>query len=593
MAAGKNSNGVIFMESMRKYKINLKNDVKDIRKDKIRHGGINGKGDKISFTNYYMELNGEPFFGICGEFHYSRYDCRYWEEEILKMKMCGINIVATYVIWIHHEEEQGIFDWEGNKNLRHFIELCHKHGMYVIIRIGPFAHGEVRNGGIPDWLFGRPFELRSNDEEYLYFVKRFYGEISKQIKGLLYKDGGCVIGTQLENEYMHSGAPAEITTGLSYDWITAGRDGVQHMLKLKELAVAAGIETPLYTCTGWGGSPTPTEEMLPLYGGYAFWPWIFTGDDESRPKKHPATKGYIYRDYHNNESAGFDGFNPTYEPESCPYACCEMGGGMFNSYKYRFILPPESVEAMSNIKVASGCNFIGYYMFHGGSNPHGKRTPYLNEYVTPKISYDFQAALGEYGQVRDHYRMLKRLHYFYTGFEKELCRQKTVLPYDTGDMDPHDVKTLRYAARVRNGSGFIFINNYQDHVETIEQKDVSILLRLAREDIRIPQNGGLSLAKDCSCILPFNVNLDGVLLKYACAQLITKIECDGHQYYVFYTPKGMKGEYCFDTSSLKHVEIDNGHSTTTENTALVYTAENCMSHIQLITKKIKRFISVH
>ncbi len=33
------------------------------------------------------------------------------------------------------------------------IELCGKHNMYAIIRIGPFCHGEVRNGGMPDWLY--------------------------------------------------------------------------------------------------------------------------------------------------------------------------------------------------------------------------------------------------------------------------------------------------------------------------------------------------------------------------------------------------------------------------------------------------------
>jgi hypothetical protein len=539
---------------MREYSINLENSNKKIYSGHIKLGGTSLTGDKISFTNYYMELNGKPFFGICGEFHFSRCDERFWEDEIIKMKMCGINIIATYIFWIHHEEEQGVFEWSGNKNLRSFIHLCAKHGLYVIIRIGPFDHGECRNGGMPDWLFGRPFDVRSNDEEYLVYVRRLYREIGKQVKGLLYKDGGPVIGTQIENEYMHAGAPLEMTTGVSNEWLPAGRDGIEHMKKLKQIAIESGIDTPIYTCTAWGGAAAPEDEMLPLWGGYAFWPWIFYGD----VKEHPATPEFIFRDYHNNAIPKCYNFEPGYPPESYPYACCEMGGGMTVFYKYRFQLPPESVEAMALVKAAGGCNFVGYYMFHGGSNPTGKHIVYLNEHATPKISYDFQAPIGEYGQIREHYKRLKLLHYFFKDFEESLCSMKTVLPYNTEDMDPYDIETLRYAARVKDRAGFLFINNYQDHVETREQKDFCIHLQFGSEKITIPEKGGLTLGKDACCIFPFNLEMDGVRLKYATTQLITCTQHNGEKYYFFFIPPGMKGEYGFDSIRTDRIEIDHG-----------------------------------
>ena len=126
--------------------------------------GISPGGDVISFNNYYMERNGRPWFAISGEFHYSRMDDRRWEDEIIKMRMGGVNIISTYLFWNHIEEEEGIFDFSGQRNLRKFVQLCAKHGMDVILRIGPFAHGEVRNGGLPDWLYGKPFEVRSLSE---------------------------------------------------------------------------------------------------------------------------------------------------------------------------------------------------------------------------------------------------------------------------------------------------------------------------------------------------------------------------------------------------------------------------------------------
>ncbi|WP_226669701.1 beta-galactosidase [Metabacillus litoralis] len=536
---------------MKKYTINVKNPQKNIYPAKTKLGGINLSGDRISFTNYYMEKNNQPFQGICGEFHFSRYHHTRWEDELIKMKMGGVNIIATYIFWNHHEEDQGVFLWTENRNVRKFVEICAKHELYVILRIGPFAHGEVRNGGLPDWLFGRPFDLRSNDIEYLEFVKNFYQEIGKQVKGLLFKDNGPIIGTQLENEYEHAGAPWEITAGTSNEWLPAGRDGDSHILTLKKLAIEANIETPLYTCTGWGGAAAPSDEVLPLWGGYAFWPWIFYGD----VKEHPATPEFIYRDFHHNEKENY-GFTPTYRAEDLPYACCEMGAGMTNFYQYRFTLPYESVDAMANVKLAGGCNFIGYYVFHGGSNPIGKY--FLNENATPKISYDYQAPIGEFGQIRESYKRLKRLHYFLTTFEKEFSKSQTILPDMSDHIDPTDIESLRYAVRAHKDAGFLFINNYQDHVEMKDKHDISISIQLNYETINLPNSEALSIAKNTSCVLPFNFKMDGTTLKYSTTQLITKMKHNGESYYFFFTPKGMKAEYCFSREAIQNIERNDG-----------------------------------
>ena len=40
--------------------------------------------------------------------------------------------MTTYIFWIHHEEIEGQFDWTGQRDLRHFVELCAKHGMYLV-----------------------------------------------------------------------------------------------------------------------------------------------------------------------------------------------------------------------------------------------------------------------------------------------------------------------------------------------------------------------------------------------------------------------------------------------------------------------------
>src|SRR5690349_20520272 len=111
---------------MSDYRIDASADRKEIRPGANKMRGTNPSGDEIGFSNYYMEKNGKPFFGVCGEFHYCRYDESRWEDELVKMRMGGINIVATYIFWNVHEEVQGTFDWTGRRDLRRFVELSGK-----------------------------------------------------------------------------------------------------------------------------------------------------------------------------------------------------------------------------------------------------------------------------------------------------------------------------------------------------------------------------------------------------------------------------------------------------------------------------------
>ena len=80
-------------------------------------------------------------------------------------------------------EREGNFDWTGDNDLHSFLELCAELEMEVILRIGPFAHGECRNGGLPDWLYGRTFAVRSNDSGYLHYVAPVTGVVLVVIAG--------------------------------------------------------------------------------------------------------------------------------------------------------------------------------------------------------------------------------------------------------------------------------------------------------------------------------------------------------------------------------------------------------------------------
>ena len=66
--------------------------------------------EKYSINGVSLLKNEKAIFPMMGEFHFSRCPEPEWEEEIRKMRACGMDIIATYVFWIHHEEEEGVFD---------------------------------------------------------------------------------------------------------------------------------------------------------------------------------------------------------------------------------------------------------------------------------------------------------------------------------------------------------------------------------------------------------------------------------------------------------------------------------------------------
>ena len=537
----------------REYKIDISKASIAI-KNELKLGGTGKAGEKISVNNYYISRNDKPIIAITGEFHFTRYPKQYWEESIKKMKAGGINMIATYVFWNIHEEKEGKFDWSGNKDLRTFVQLCAKNNMDVIVRLGPFCHGEIRNGGLPDWLLSKPFSIRSNDPGYLHYAEVLYSEIGKQLKGLYYKDGGPILGAQIENEFQHSAAPWGLSyPGQPYDFTAADQDkaathegvsianknnpyatlGNDHMKILKSFAMKAGIEVPIYTATGWGYAAIVPNESLPVTAGYCYPTWT---------EKKELSPFYLYKNMHQNPD-----YSPVrYVPTDYPAFAAELGSGIMTTYTRRPIVPANSMDALINRCLGSGANGLGYYMYHGGSTPRGEHYFFNDEaYGYPKISYDFQAPIGEYGQVRPAFHRLKLLHFFINNFAEQLAPMATVLPATNAAIKPDNLTELRYAARAINGSGFLFLNNFQDNIETKDKKGLSITVKTAKGDIRIPAAGTFDLAKEENAILPFNFDMDGANLQYATAQLMLKSDDKQQPYYVFFVPQGVNPEFRF------------------------------------------------
>ena len=454
---------------------------------------------KVTWDKYSIMIDGRRIVPVMGEVHYSRIPANEWADEVRKMKEGGVTIIATYVFWNHIEEQEGIFNWSGQRDLRRFIEICRDEQLPVVLRIGPFCHGEVRNGGIPDWVFTKGCKTRSQDPVFLALTERLYRQIFTQIQGLQWKDGGPLMACQFDNEYRGSG---------------------DYLMALKRIALGVGFDLPFYTRTGWPEltKPVPFGEMLPLYGDYAdgFWERSI---EETAGNYY---KAFQFKAFRSSTAIATEQLGEQKErlnkgDEQYPYFTCELGGGMMAAYHRRPYIYPEDALSMAVVKLGSGSNLLGYYMYHGGTNPDGstwlnemQRTVATNYNDMPVKNYDFQAPLGEFGQYNAHYYMLRPLHLFMQDYGELLAPMEATFP-GRQDLPKGDDSALRWSYRSKDGSGFIFINNYERLQNLSAKKNVQLEVC----GIKLPK---LTIPAGTICVLP--VNVDGI--SYATAQLVAR-----------------------------------------------------------------------
>ncbi|HEY6330950.1 MAG TPA: beta-galactosidase, partial [Blastocatellia bacterium] len=443
-----------------------------------------------------------------------------------------------------------------------FVELCKKHGLFVVVRIGPWAHGEARNGGFPDWLL-KKCDTRKNDPIYLGYVRQYFDEIGKQLQGLMWKDGGPIIGVQLENEYVARG-PGQ---------------GAAHLIELKKIAREAGIVAPLYTVTGWMNPEIPEGEALPVFGGYpdAFW--------DASLDELPPSPNYFFTPARDDAGIGTDLIpkHPTSEAAVAkyPYLMAEAGGGMAPAYHRRPVITADDIAAIALAKIGSGANLYGYYMFHGGTNPDGlgplqesQATGYWND--LQEKGYDYQAPLGEFGRMHPSFRKLKLVHLFLTDFGGYLAPMRPVFPtIKPSGLD--DRTTVRAAGRFSDNHGFVFVSNYERGYPMPDHANVQIAAKLPSETVVFPRDP-VTIPSGSYFIWPVNLDINGVTLKYSTAQLLLKTSgpvaatASGHgathtqgrsgtterESLFFFSIPGIAPEFAFDERTVKSIQSTSG-----------------------------------
>lgn len=344
---------------------------------------INQNKQSFEVGNGTFLLDGKPIVVKAAEMHYTRIPQPYWEHRIQLCKALGMNTICLYVFWNIHEQEMGQFDFEGQNDIAEFCRIAQANDMLVIIRPGPYVCAEWEMGGLPWWLLKKQdVKLRSLDSFYMERVGRFMDELGKELADLQITRGGNIVMVQVENEF---GA-----YGTDKPYVSAIRDQVR----------ASGFtDVPLFQCD-WASNfeNNALDDLVWTvnFGTGANIDKQFERLSEVRP--------------------------------NTPLMCSEFWSGWFDHWgrKHETRDATQMVNGLRDM-LERDISF-SLYMTHGGTTfGHwgGANSP---TYTAMCSSYDYDAPIGEWGNVTPKYLKLRELLANYLDDGQELIAIPDSMP---------------------------------------------------------------------------------------------------------------------------------------------------------------------
>ncbi|XP_019180392.1 PREDICTED: beta-galactosidase 9-like [Ipomoea nil] len=310
----------------------------------------------VSYDHRAIIIDGHRRMLISAGIHYPRSTPEMWPNLIAKSKEGGADVIETYVFWNGHEPAKGEYNFEGRYDIVKFVKQVGSAGLYLLLRIGPYACAEWNFGGFPVWLRDVPgIEFRTDNAPFKEEMERFVKMIVDlmQSESLFSWQGGPIILLQIENEY-------------------------------------GNIESEY----GSGGKAYMEWAAQMAYGLGAGVPWIMCKQTDAPEYIIDACNGYYC-----------DGFSPNSDKK--PKIWTENWDGWFTSWGGRIPhRPAEDIAfAVARFFQRSG-SLSNYYMYYGGTN-FGRTSGGPNQIT----SYDYDALIDEYGLLsQPKWGHLKDLH---------------------------------------------------------------------------------------------------------------------------------------------------------------------------------------
>jgi hypothetical protein len=316
----------------------------------------------VEVTRDGIQIDGRPFPLLGGQLHYFRYPRAEWLDQLRKARAGGVNTIDTVIPWNFHEPRPGEYDFAGDADLAHYLDLCAELGLHAIVRPGPYICAEWENGGFPAWLTALPgLELRVDNPVYLEHLGRWFDTLLPILADRQATRGGPVILCQIENEHWASGR--------------YGHD--DHQRTLARAAIERGIDVPQYTCMG------PMDDWAEFRNG---WSGIAEKLSQTRAAwpDNPMIVSELWSGWFDNWGASRHAHKTAAKLDMTLHQLAAVGSSGWSHWMW-----------------AGGTNF-GYW---GGRTVGG-------DTIHMTTSYDYDAPVSEYGGLTPKFFVARRHHLF-------------------------------------------------------------------------------------------------------------------------------------------------------------------------------------
>lgn len=393
----------------------------------------------VTFDRRSLIIGGRRRFILSGAFHYFRHPHPdMWKPRLELFKAAGLNAVDVYIPWHFHEEQEGVFDFEGVRDVERVFRILEELGLYLIARAGPYCCAELHGGGFPGWLLRKEVVLRCKhkgtfqyDENYVACVERWYRAILPRI-------AACpnLILFQIENEYQFL---PFTRPPLLHAVSLIRRLDPQLLLKalnqpqLKRLLLRASKKLPVED----RNSHNPYMQRLYALAREHLEVPIFHNDVASFGERQldvdiPAIDDYSVTAFEGDPWKNRDVFASLDLMEEgleatgkkAPLFVAEFQGGWFDMWDgvgyptIRRVLGVRQLDIATKTLLSQGATLINYYMFCGGTSWGYMGSPDVY------TSYDFAAPIGEAGLPTRRWEAVRRLSEFIWAHEDLLCQAK-------------------------------------------------------------------------------------------------------------------------------------------------------------------------
>ncbi|GGI43884.1 hypothetical protein GCM10008018_04350 [Paenibacillus marchantiophytorum] len=373
----------------------------------------------IQLTQDALRINGQSEIILCASLFYFRLPRALWKERLLKVKTYGYNAIDVYFPWNHHEAEEGIWDFSGEKDVAQFLQDAAEAGLWVIARPGPYICSEWDGGALPAYLLVKEnLHLRDNDPHFLQHVARWYAQILPKIQKSELGQGGTVIAVQLDNEL---------------DFYPCS-DPKGYISALRDMAIAHGISVPLIACAGQGGLYEAcgfAEEVVPTCNFYP-------------NDRDPVFEAKVL--FYRGELA----------KRGYPLLVTETNRSHFLLRR----LLSAGAKLLGPYLQASGTNFG----FTNAANNWGNPLSFLTS------DYDFHGMITPEGHIREEAYEGRLLHHILQTYGRSLAEAFPAAIGTTGQ------SSLPYRLALQHGGELLFLAN-------VKEQEESVLLQIAEEQI--------------------------------------------------------------------------------------------------------------